>query len=165
MNLLDGLKSLAPNLIGSLGGVPSLALSAVSFIANKFGWDASSVDDIKKNLSNMTPEQVLSLKSLDLEFAKIESQNLVMIDSTDKAQIQLNTQELAKNFLNSGWRPIAGWVCVLSIFIDTPLRLILSIFNIGMAHVDLSSVIQILVGILGVGAMRTYEKIKGVATK
>jgi hypothetical protein len=54
---------------------------------------------------------------------------------------------------------------VIALFNDTFLRQILSIWNISFIPMDTSLITQVLFGMLGIGTLRTYEKIKGVASK
>lgn len=86
-----------------------------------------------------------------------------------KAQIDVNKQEAAhKSLFVAGWRPAVGWVCVLGM---TSNFMIIPMANFGLALVgstltvpilELSEMLPVLMGMLGLGAMRTVEKAKGV---
>jgi hypothetical protein len=87
-----------------------------------------------------------------------------------KAQIEVNKEEAkSTSIFVSGWRPAVGWVCVSGMafnFICVPLGNFC--FSVsGMAVVlpalDLSEMLPVLMGMLGLGAMRSFEKAKGVA--
>lgn len=86
-----------------------------------------------------------------------------------KAQIEVNKTEAAHSSLFvSGWRPAVGWCAVLGMscnFILIPLaNFILAVLasEIVIPVLDLSEMMPVLLGMLGLGAMRTAEKVKGV---
>lgn len=87
-----------------------------------------------------------------------------------KAQIEVNKAEAGSSSLFvSGWRPAVGWVCVSGLgfnFLVVPLgNFYLSVTNqqILIPTLDLSQMMPVLLGMLGLGAYRTFEKAKGVA--
>jgi hypothetical protein len=87
-----------------------------------------------------------------------------------KAQIEVNKVEASSSSLFvSGWRPAVGWVCVSGMagnFIIIPLAnfvLALSDSNITIPLVDTATMMPVLMGMLGLGAMRSAEKIKKVS--
>ena len=82
-----------------------------------------------------------------------------------KGQMAINQVEAAhKSLLVSGWRPALGWVCVLGMFgnfITIPFsNFVLAFFGIDIVIplVPLETMMPVLMGMLGLGAMRTYEK-------
>ena len=80
-----------------------------------------------------------------------------------KGQLQVNRVEAAhKSLFVSGWRPAIGWICGLSLFYSTILSPILGIW-FTVPPVDSSLLTTVLMGMLGLGAMRTVEKTKSVA--
>ena len=86
------------------------------------------------------------------------------------AQSQTNTAEAASpNLFTSGWRPGAGWVCVFGLayqFCGQPL------LSWGSANwhfasppaIDLGTLITLLMGMLGLGTLRSVDKKNGVAS-
>ena len=86
-----------------------------------------------------------------------------------KGQLEINKTEAShKSLFVAGWRPAVGWVCCLGMAGNF---LIIPFFNFGLALADstitiplinLSDMMPVLTGMLGLGAMRTYEKIKRV---
>ena len=85
------------------------------------------------------------------------------------AQIGVNKAEAAsKNLFVAGWRPAVGWVCCLGMasnFLVIPVAnfaLALSDSTIVVPLIDLSTMLPVLMGMLGLGGLRTYEKTKGV---
>ena len=86
-----------------------------------------------------------------------------------KAQIAVNQKEAAhKSLFVAGWRPAVGWVCVLGMasnFMVIPLAnfaLALAESTVVVPILDLTQMMPVLMGMLGLGAMRTMEKTKGV---
>jgi hypothetical protein len=86
-----------------------------------------------------------------------------------KGQLEVNKVEAAhKNMFVAGWRPAVGWVCVAGMagnFILIPFAnfaLALSSSDIVIPLIALSEMMPVLMGMLGLGAMRTVEKTKGV---
>ena len=86
-----------------------------------------------------------------------------------KAQIEVNKTEAAHTSLFvAGWRPACGWVAVLGMagnFLVIPVaNFILALVEsaVTVPILDLSQMMPVLMGMLGLGAMRTMEKTKGV---
>jgi|TARA_R110000764_G_scaffold990_1_gene3681 hypothetical protein len=86
-----------------------------------------------------------------------------------KGQLEVNKTEAAhKNLFVAGWRPAVGWVCCLGMasnFIVIPMAnfaLALSSSPITVPLIELSEMMPVLLGMLGLGAMRTVERAKGV---
>jgi hypothetical protein len=82
-----------------------------------------------------------------------------------QGQMEVNKVEAAhKSLFVAGWRPAVGWVCVLGMFgnfITIPFSnfvLALLGINIVIPLVPLETMMPVLMGMLGLGAMRTYEK-------
>lgn len=87
-----------------------------------------------------------------------------------KEQIKTNQVEAAhRSLFVAGWRPGAGWICVSGLgfnYIVVPLGnfyLALSGSSVIIPSLDLSEMMPVLMGMLGLGAYRTYEKTKSVA--
>jgi hypothetical protein len=82
-----------------------------------------------------------------------------------KGQLEVNKVEAAhKSLFVAGWRPAVGWVCVLGMFgnfITIPFsNFVLALLGIDIIIplVPLETMMPVLMGMLGLGAMRTYEK-------
>lgn len=85
------------------------------------------------------------------------------------AQLEVNKTEAAhKSLFVAGWRPFIGWVCGFGMtgnFIALPFcnfALALLEQNIIIPLVPLEQMMPVLMGMLGFGGLRTYEKVKGV---
>jgi hypothetical protein len=87
-----------------------------------------------------------------------------------KGQMEINAVEAANsNVFVSGWRPFIGWTCGLGMFgnfITIPFsNFVLALFEVDIVIplVPLETMMPVLMGMLGLGAMRTYEKKSGVS--
>ena len=79
------------------------------------------------------------------------------------AQIELNKAEAQSGSLFiGGWRPFVGWTCGLGLAYNVIISQILSIW-FEVPTVDPSLLTPVLMGMLGMGAMRSYEKKNSVA--
>lgn len=86
-------------------------------------------------------------------------------------QLKINEAEASNpSVFVSGWRPFVGWVCGFGLvysFIGQPLLAWASI-NFSFAippSLDLGTLLTILGGMLGLGSLRTFEKVNGVDRK
>lgn len=86
-----------------------------------------------------------------------------------KGQLEVNKVEAAhKSLFVAGWRPAIGWICGLGMasnFILIPMAnfvLALTGSAIVVPLLDTGEMMPVLMGMLGLGAMRTYEKKQGV---
>ena len=81
------------------------------------------------------------------------------------AQIKLNTEEAKGNWFHSSWRPLVGWICALSLAINFMVAPICAGFGITVPQADMSIMMPLLLGMLGIGGLRSLDKIKKVDTK
>lgn len=99
-----------------------------------------------------------------IEVAKIEA-------GLKQGQIDVNkTEAQHQSVFVSGWRPFIGWVCGCGFVYQYVARPLLP-WALTVAGVDGvpalpaldGSLMELTVGMLGLGALRTFEKTKGVA--
>lgn len=86
------------------------------------------------------------------------------------AQIQLNSVEAAhQSLFVAGWRPAVGWVCALAMLLNF---ILIPFINLGMEFagvdirldlIEMDTMMPVLLGMLGLGGMRSYEKARNVA--
>ena len=81
------------------------------------------------------------------------------------AQIKLNTEEAKGNWFQSSWRPLVGWICAVSLGINFMVAPICAGFGINIPQADMSVMMPLLLGMLGIGGLRSLDKIKKVDTK
>lgn len=78
------------------------------------------------------------------------------------AQIKLNTAEAKGNWFQSSWRPATGWVCVLGFAVNFLVSPIAAGFGVVIPQADTSVMMPVLMGLLGLGSMRSFERSKGI---
>lgn len=105
--------------------------------------------------------------------AQADAMKQIMEFSTqaDAAQMEVNKREAESgNLFVAGWRPFVGWVCAAGCawnWVGLPLGNF--ILSAALDHpstvspLDLSEMLPLLLGLLGMGGLRSFEKIKGVS--
>ena len=86
------------------------------------------------------------------------------------AQTEVNRAEAQhRNIWVAGWRPFIGWVCGAALawhFVLAPVVLfVASWLNVSLPPLpafDMDSLMTVLLGMLGLGGLRSYEKAKGL---
>ena len=80
-----------------------------------------------------------------------------------QGQLDVNKVEAAhKSLFVAGWRPAIGWVCAIGLFYNVILANIIGIW-VDLPEIDTTLLVPVMMGMLGIGAMRTVEKVKGVS--
>jgi hypothetical protein len=107
-------------------------------------------------------------KTVDsLTLSKEEKANIDL--EFNKLQTEINKIEAAnESIFISGWRPALGWICAAGIGFNFVIRPLTNYFLIfaeiePMPSLDLGELMPLVLGMLGFGAMRTYEKKNNVA--
>jgi hypothetical protein len=104
--------------------------------------------------------------------AKIEAEKALRSDllEADKGQMEVNKVEAGhRSIFVAGWRPFIGWTCGSAFamhFVILPLLQLAAIyadFTPPIIDFDMESLLTVMLGMLGLGGMRSYEKIKGVS--
>ena len=81
-----------------------------------------------------------------------------------KGQMSINLEEAkSPSIFTSGWRPYIGWICGTGLAYQFLVYPILVAFIPKIVQLDMGTLLTLLAGMLGLGAMRTTEKINGVA--
>ena len=94
---------------------------------------------------------------------KLSHEIATMADRQMSAQIEVNKVEAAhKSLFVAGWRPAIGWICGLALLYSTIVSPILGIW-FTVPAVDTSLLTTVLMGMLGLGTLRTVEKIQKVS--
>ena len=118
------------------------------------------------NLFTSAREAITGKKILDPnEIAKLEFQLSQLEHLANQGQIDINKIEAAHNSLFvAGWRPFIGWVCGVAVayaFIGQPLiewGVALSGYDIITPEIDSNTLYQLVLAMLGMATLRTYEK-------
>lgn len=97
------------------------------------------------------------------ELANLESDVKLAI-----AQTEINKEEASTDMFRGGWRPFIGWICGIGLalqFIVSPLFTWFSLllgYNIEFPILDSNVLMTLLFGMLGLGTLRTTEKLKDI---
>ena len=80
-------------------------------------------------------------------------------------QIKVNQAAAKGNWFQSSWRPLIGWICGLSLAINYMVSPILAGFGIIIPQADMSVMMPLLFGMLGISGLRSFDKYKKTDTK
>jgi len=88
-----------------------------------------------------------------------------------QGQLEVNKAEASNpSVFVAGWRPFIGWVCGAACawnWIGLPVAkaglILFASIKLDLSPADLSEMLPVLMGMLGLGALRTYEKKNKVA--
>jgi hypothetical protein len=81
------------------------------------------------------------------------------------AQLEIAKQDAKGNWFQSSWRPLIGWICGLSLGINYMISPIAAGFGITIPQADMSVMMPLLFGMLGIAGMRSYDKKQVTDTK
>lgn len=102
--------------------------------------------------------------------AKLQHELDTEIHKANLAQIDVNKAEAShKSLFVAGWRPFVGWVCAGALayhFILQPVLVFaISVYGVSITlpEFDMGSLMTILMGMLGLGGLRTLEKVQKVS--
>jgi hypothetical protein len=127
---------------------------------------ASLIGPVSSLLDKVIPDADVKAK-LAHEIATMSDQHAQQLAL---AQVEVNKAEAASGSLfKGGWRPFVGWICGIALlyhFILSPLILFtVALFGAEIPPIpefDMGSLMTVLMGMLGLGGLRTYEKQKGI---
>ena len=118
----------------------------------------SAEDKAKLNIELIQVQQSAIFKQLDTAV------------QLGQQQTDVNKVEAAStNIFISGWRPFIGWICGTGLgtqFLVAPLFTwvaALAGHPIAFPSLDMGTLVTLLLGMLGLGSMRTVEKLQGKA--
>lgn len=124
---------------------------------------------LDKILPDKTAADAAKVKLLELaqqgELAKLQADTTLAT-----GQIEVNKIEAASTRLFvAGWRPAVGWCCSLAVFfkfIGGPLLFMVAQalgHPVELPKIETEELWPLLLGMLGLGGLRTVEKVKGAA--
>ena len=102
--------------------------------------------------------------------AEMKHEIALSLVSSDLAQMAINKKEAEHpSVFVSGWRPAVGWVCVVALafnYIIAPLiNWACAVWypEIILPRLDITELMTLLFGLLGMGTLRSFDKTKGTA--
>jgi hypothetical protein len=111
------------------------------------------------------------VKDKDLQ-AKLDHELQTLFHQANLAQIELLKEDAkSNNWFQNSWRPFVGWICGVAMlyhFILQPLLhtvLTASGVQVALPDFEFSQLSTILMAMLGMSGLRSYEKTKGVHGK
>lgn len=131
----------------------------VGKVVDKIFPDKTKAEEVKLEMLRL--QQAGALKEIELEYN-------IMLE-----QIKVNMEEAKSSRLFvSGWRPFVGWVCGGAFaynYIMMPFIVWIAAWASGTAPVmpelDMGELTTLLFGMLGLGAMRSFDKVKKVESR
>lgn len=115
------------------------------------------------------PQAAADAKLRALEMA--QRGELAVLDADVRlalGQMEVNKAEAATDLFRGGWRPACGWVCAAGLAYAFLLRPLLPwVVSVAGADVpelpsiDTDTLMALLTGMLGLGGLRTFERVRG----
>ena len=150
----------------------SLFGSAAAGVASPAGQVVEGASKII-GMFKLSPELKAKLQAeLVAENLDMEKTELAASLAQVQGQLAINEKEAeSTNWFIAGWRPAVGWVCVLGLFyayvFEPFLKFFLAIYRpdviAKLPALDTGTLISgLLIPLLGLGALRTFEKLKDV---
>ena len=78
------------------------------------------------------------------------------------AQIEVNKEDAKGNWFQAGWRPACAWVCVAGFTVNFLISPLADPFGIIVPQADISTMMPVLLGMLGLAGARSFERVKKV---
>ena len=76
------------------------------------------------------------------------------------AQIEVNKEDAKGNWFQAGWRPACAWVCVAGFTVNFLISPLADPFGIMVPQADISTMMPVLLGMLGLAGARSFERVK-----
>lgn len=96
--------------------------------------------------------------------SRIETLASEQAHAIDIAQIEVNKIEASsKSLFVAGWRPFIGWTCGVAMGFNYLVVPVAGAAGYDITALDTTTMFPVLLGLLGLGSLRTYEKTQGVA--
>jgi roadblock/LC7 domain-containing protein len=102
--------------------------------------------------------------------AEMEQQLVTAANAAAMAQVEVNKIEAAhSSVFVAGWRPSIGWVCAAGLawaFVVAPVAswalMVLGV-KAELPAIQFDHLFELVLAMLGIGGLRTFEKLRGVA--
>jgi|TARA_R110000803_G_scaffold156388_2_gene220948 hypothetical protein len=81
------------------------------------------------------------------------------------ANLEVLKADAKGNWFQSSWRPLIGWICGLGLGVNYLVSPMCAGFGIVIPQADMSVMMPLLFGMLGLSGMRSFDKLKKTDTK
>lgn len=140
----------------------------MSLISDIFSGGA---EGLLKGVGSLAKDIRIAITGKDpTKMAEIEAKLVELEFLATKAQSDINLEEAKHpSLFVAGWRPFIGWVCGVSLtyhFIGYSLmEWFIKVYNLDISPpvLDTEGLLGLVIALLGMGGLRTFEKIRGVA--
>ena len=119
-------------------------IPAVSGILDKFIEDKDTKNQLAHSLATMADKHAQELALAQIEVLKADAKG---------------------GWFQASWRPLIGWICGLSLGINYMVAPIAAGFGVVIPQADMSVMMPLLFGMLGIAGMRSYDKKQKTDTK
>lgn len=131
-------------------------------------FDGGAIKDIVDKALDFIPDPVEKAKAS----AQLQAQIMAAAAQAAQAQTDINKAEASnQSVFVAGWRPFIGWVCGAALayqYLVRPIGSFIASYILHVQAVDMpgldDQLWQLMMGMLGLGGLRTYEKVQGVAS-
>lgn len=124
--------------------------------------------DLREAITGRAIEDPNKRREIELKLIELERQFA-------EAQLKINAAEAAHpSTFVAGWRPAVGWICALGVAMKVIVRPIAQwiVTTLGLTNaagqpiilpdIPVDVLVTLLLGLLGLGGLRTYEGVKGI---
>ena len=80
-------------------------------------------------------------------------------------QLKILQADAQGNWFQASWRPLIGWIAGISLGINYMIAPIALGFGFEIPQADMSVMMPLLLGMLGIGGMRSFDKLKKTDSK
>jgi len=80
-------------------------------------------------------------------------------------QLKILQADAQGNWFQASWRPLIGWICGISLGINYMVAPIALGFGFAIPQADMSVMMPLLLGMLGIGGMRSFDKLQKTDSK
>ncbi len=81
------------------------------------------------------------------------------------AQLEILKADAKGNWFQASWRPLIGWICGISLGINYMVAPIAMGFGVVIPQADMSVMMPLLLGMLGISGMRSFDKLNKTDSK
>ncbi len=119
------------------------------------------VNSIGNQIRGKIPVDQMEMAKLEIQMEQVKNTIPTLLAKVDESQNLINLENAkSASFWQSGWRPTVAWLCVAALFWAFIASPIVMIFYPTLPKLDMGELITLLFGLLGLGTLRTVEKLR-----